>query len=226
MRELTVGEAGIEIGAGLTLTEIERRLAGRVPILAELIPQFASRLIRNAATIGGNLGTGSPIGDAAPVLLALNATVVLAGRAGDRDVLLADYFTGYRRSVRRPDELIRSVRIPLPLANTTAFHKIAKRPFDDISSLAVGFALDIADGEILSAHIGLGGVAATPIRARNTEAALVGRRWSQATVDDAAMILRAEGTPIDDHRASAAYRVAMLEQSLRKLYVIEQEAAV
>jgi xanthine dehydrogenase small subunit len=226
LRELTVGAAAIEIGAALSLTEIERRLAGRVPILAELFVQFASRLIRNTATIGGNLGTGSPIGDAAPVLLALNATVVLAGRAGDRDVLLADYFTGYRRSVRRPDELIRSVRIPLPLANTTAFHKIAKRRFDDISSLAVGFALDVADGEILSAHIGLGGVAATPIRARNTEAALVGRPWSQSTVDDAAMILRAEGTPIDDHRASAAYRVAMLEQSLRKLYVIEEEAAV
>jgi xanthine dehydrogenase small subunit len=137
---------------------------------------------------------------------------------GEREVALAEYFTGYRRSVREPDELIRAVRIPLPLANVAAFHKIAKRPFDDISSLAVGFALDVADGTIRTARIGLGGVAATPVRARDAEAVLEGRPWSQTTVDDAALILRAEGTPIDDHRASAAFRVAMLEQSLRKLY--------
>ena len=224
LRELAVRENEIEIGAALSLTEIERRLDGRVPILAELFPQFASRLIRNGATLGGNLGTGSPIGDAAPVLLALDATVVLAGPAGQRDVPLAEYFTGYRRSVRRADELIRSVRIPLPLANVTAFHKIAKRAFDDISSLAVGFGLDVARGEIRAARIGLGGVAATPIRARDTEAALEGRPWTQSTVDEAASILRAEGTPIDDHRASARYRVAMLEQSLRKLYAAEHEA--
>jgi xanthine dehydrogenase small subunit len=139
-------------------------------------------------------------------------------------VPLAEYFTGYRRSVRRADELIRSVRIPLPLANVTAFHKIAKRAFDDISSLAVGFGLDVARGEIRAARIGLGGVAATPIRARDTEAALEGRPWTQSTVDEAASILRAEGTPIDDHRASARYRVAMLEQSLRKLYAADHEA--
>jgi xanthine dehydrogenase small subunit len=223
LRELEFRENEIEIGAALSLTEIERRLDGRVHILAELFPQFASRLIRNGATLGGNLGTGSPIGDAAPVLLALDSSVVLAGVGGERDVPLAEYFTGYRRSVRRPDELIRSVRIPLPIANVTAFHKIAKRAFDDISSLAAGFALDIAGGEIQSARIGLGGVAATPIRARRTEAALEGRSWSRATVDDAAIILRAEGTPIDDHRASAAYRVAMLEQSLRKLYAMDAE---
>jgi xanthine dehydrogenase small subunit len=218
LRELHVGDDRIEIGAALSLTEIERRLDGRIPLLAQLFPQFASRLIRNGATLGGNLGTGSPIGDAAPVLLALDASVVLASVTGEREVALAEYFTGYRRSVREPDELIRAVRIPLPLANVAAFHKIAKRPFDDISSLAVGFALDVADGTIRTARIGLGGVAATPVRARDAEAVLEGRPWSQTTVDDAALILRAEGTPIDDHRASAAFRVAMLEQSLRKLY--------
>jgi xanthine dehydrogenase small subunit len=218
LRELRVHDDVIEIGAALSLTEIERRLDGRIPLLADLFSQFASRLIRNGATLGGNLGTGSPIGDAAPVLLALDASVVLASVAGEREVALADYFTGYRRSVRQPDELIRSVRIPLPLANVTAFHKIAKRAFDDISSLAVGFALDVTEGVIRTARVGLGGVAATPIRARATEAALVGRPWSARTVDDAAAVLRSEGTPIDDHRASAAYRVAMLEQSLRKLY--------
>ncbi|HET8583187.1 MAG TPA: FAD binding domain-containing protein [Jatrophihabitans sp.] len=226
LRELRETDTHVEIGAALTLTEIERRLDGRVPLLDALFPQFASRLIRNGATLGGNLGTGSPIGDAAPVLLALDATLVLAGADGEREVALADYFTGYRQSVRRPGELIRSVHIPLPLAPLTAFHKIAKRRFDDISSVAVGFALDVADGVVRKARIGLGGVAATPIRAANTEAVLEGQPWNEATVAAAAEILQGEGTPLDDHRASARYRAAMLGQSLRKLYAESTEEAL
>jgi xanthine dehydrogenase small subunit len=208
----------LRIGAALTLSEIERRLDGRLPLLAALFPQFASRLIRNGATLGGNIGTGSPIGDAPPVLLALETSVVLASREGTRTVPLAEFFTGYRESVRRPDELITEVVVPLPASTTPAFHKIAKRPFDDISSVAVGFALDIADGVVRKARIGLGGVAATPIRALATEAALEGRPWNEETVDAAADVLAGEGTPIDDMRASAAYRRAMLGQALRRLY--------
>ncbi|MCK8678344.1 xanthine dehydrogenase small subunit [Streptomyces lichenis] len=224
LRELKVGADAVEIGAALTLTEIERRLDGRVPLLAELFPQFASRLIRNGATLGGNLGTGSPIGDSPPVLLALEASLVLAGADGEREVPLADYFTGYRQSVRRPGELIRAVRVPLPLAPVTAFHKIAKRRFDDISSVAVAFALEIEDGAVRKARIGLGGVAATPIRALATEAALEGREWTAGTVEAAARVLRAQGTPMSDHRASAEYRAAMLGQSLLKLYAQTKEA--
>ncbi|AJT69498.2 hypothetical protein T261_7901 [Streptomyces lydicus] len=224
LRELRVASDYIEIGAALTLTEIERRLDGDVPLLAELFPQFASRLIRNGATLGGNLGTGSPIGDSPPALLALEASVVLADADGEREVPLADYFTGYRQSVRRPGELIRAVRIPLPLAPATAFHKIAKRRFDDISSVAVAFALDIEDGIVRKARIGLGGVAATPIRALAAEAALEGKPWATETVEAAAQVLQAEGTPMNDHRASAEYRSAMLGQSLLKLYAQTTEA--
>ncbi|MET9958298.1 FAD binding domain-containing protein [Streptomyces sp. NPDC006326] len=224
LRALRVASDHIEIGAALTLTEIERRLDGGVPLLAELFPQFASRLIRNSATLGGNLGTGSPIGDSPPVLLALEASVVLADTDGEREVPLSDYFTGYRQSVRRRGELIRAVRIPLPLSPVTAFHKIAKRRFDDISSVAVAYALDIEDGIVRTARIGLGGVAATPIRALATEAALEGRPWSAETVEAAALVLRAQGTPMDDHRASAEYRSAMLGQSLLKLYARTTEA--
>ncbi|MCF2530969.1 xanthine dehydrogenase small subunit [Yinghuangia soli] len=224
LRELRVESGFIEIGAALTLTEIERRLDGGVPLLAELFPQFASRLIRNSATLGGNLGTGSPIGDSPPVLLALEASVVLAHADGEREVPLADYFTGYRQSVRRPGELIRAVRIPLPLARVTAFHKIAKRRFDDISSVAIAFALDIEDGIVRKARIGLGGVAATPIRAYATEAALEGKAWSAETAEAAARVLESEGTPMSDHRASAGYRSAMLGQSLLKLYAETPEA--
>ncbi|MFJ2740643.1 xanthine dehydrogenase small subunit [Streptomyces sp. NPDC087440] len=224
LRELRVESEYLEIGAAVTLTEIERRLDGTVPLLAELFPQFASRLIRNSATLGGNLGTGSPIGDSPPVLLALDASLVLASADGERVVPLADYFTGYRQSVRRPDELIRAVRIPTPLSQVTAFHKIAKRRFDDISSVAVAFAVDIEGGIVRKARIGLGGVAATPIRSLATEAALEGRPWTQETVDAAARILRGEGTPMSDHRASSLYRSAMLGTSLKKLYAQTTEA--
>jgi xanthine dehydrogenase small subunit len=218
LRGLVVDADRIEIGAALTLTEIEQRLGGSVPLLAQMFPQFASRLIRNGATLGGNLGTGSPIGDSPPVLLALEASLVLAGVDGEREVALSDYFTGYRQSVRRAGELIKAVRIPLPLARLAAFHKIAKRRFDDISSVAIGFALDVEDGVVTRARIGLGGVAAMPIRALATEAALEGRPWTLGTAQAAADVLRGEGTPIDDHRASAAYRAAMLGQGLLKLY--------
>ena len=217
LRALSTGDT-IEIGAGLTLTEVEAGLGGAVPLLDRVWPLFASPLIRNGATIGGNLGTASPIGDLPPALLALEASVVIASLDGEREVALADFFTGYRTTSLRPGELITTVRIPRPLAGLTAFHKIAKRRYDDISSVAVGFALDLADGTITRARIGLGGVAATPNRALATEAALEGRPWTRETVEAAAEVMRGEGTPIDDQRASAAYRTAMLGNALRKLW--------
>ena len=230
LRGFEVADDQVRIGAALTLTEVERRLDGRLPLLAALMPQFASPLIRNGATLGGNLGTGSPIGDAPPVLLALEASVVLASADGQelvsRTVPLADYFTGYRESVREPGELITEIVVPLPASALTAFHKIAKRPFDDISSVAIGFAVDVADSAdgpvVRKARIGLGGVAATPMRASATEAALEGRPWSAETVEDAAAVLEGEGTPISDQRASADYRAAMLGQSLRKLWAQQE----
>ena len=219
LREISFGPDRIELGAALSLSEIESRLDGRVPLLADLFPQFASRLIRNGATLGGNLGTASPIGDAPPVLLALDASLVLASVAGEREVLLADYFTGYRQSVRRPDELIKTIRIPLPLAPVTAFHKIAKRRFDDISSVAVAYALALGDdGRVASARIGLGGVAVTPVRATAAEDALRGQPWTRETAAAAAEELARAGTPISDHRASESYRIAMLRNSLLKFY--------
>ncbi|SDO82929.1 xanthine dehydrogenase small subunit [Nakamurella panacisegetis] len=227
LRELNVSDDFIDIGAALSLSEVERGLAGRIPLLAELFPQFASRLIRNGATLGGNLGTGSPIGDSSPALLALDASLVLARADGERTVRLADYFTGYRESIKEPDELIRSIRIPRPLAPVTAFHKIAKRRFDDISSVAVAFALWLEPGEpgrqmVTDLKIGLGGVAAIPLRAFGTEAALIGKPWDAAAVAVAAEVLGGEGTPMGDHRASAPYRAATLRTSLLKFFAHHQ----
>jgi xanthine dehydrogenase small subunit len=226
LRTLQVARDAIELGAALTLTEVEAELAGRVPLLDQLLPQFASPLIRNVATIGGNLGTASPIGDTPPALLALEADVVLASAEGERAVPLGEYFTGYRQTVKRAEEVIRAVRIPLPLSPITAFHKIAKRRFDDISSVAVGLALRVDDGIVTRARIGLGGVAATPMRAYATEAALEGSPWSRDAAARAADVLRGEGTPLDDHRASAAYRSAMLGTALLRLHAESPTAGV
>ena len=218
LRTFRVEPDAVEIGAALTLSEAEELLEGRVPLLDQLFPQFASRLIRNGATMGGNLGTGSPIGDTAPALLALDASLVLVSVTGEREVPLADYFTGYRRSVRLAGELIRAVRVPLPQPGLVGFTKVAKRRFDDISSVAVGFGLDVEDGVVRGARIGMGGVAATPLRARATEDALTGRPWTAETVRAAAEVMSREGTPLDDHRASARYRSAMLRQALLKFH--------
>jgi xanthine dehydrogenase small subunit len=226
LREFAVGPDYIDIGAALSLSEIEARLAGRVPLLAQMFPQFASRLIRNGATLGGNLGTASPIGDAPPALLALDARLVLASAEGERDVPLNGYFTGYRQSVRRPGELIKTIRIPLPVAPVTAFHKIAKRRFDDISGVAVAYALRPGpEGTVASIQIGLGGVAATPLRAQAAEAALTGRPWARDTVAAAAEEMARAGTPMSDHRASEAYRIAMLRNSLLKFFTETLEEA-
>ncbi len=226
LREFSVGRRTIDIGAALSLSEIEARLAGRLPLLAEMFPQFASRLIRNGATLGGNLGTASPIGDAPPALLALDASLVLASSQGEREVRLAEYFTGYRRSVRRPGELIKTIRIPLPAAPVTAFHKIAKRRFDDISSVAVAYALRLDDdGRVASIRIGLGGVAATPLRALAAEEALAGQPWTRPAVAAAAEELARAGTPMSDHRASEAYRIAMLRNSMLKFYAEQEDRA-
>lgn len=218
LRGITATDQYLDIGAAMALTEIERTLGTRVPLLGQLLPQFASRLIRNSATIGGNLGTGSPIGDTPPALLALEATLVLTLVRGEREVALCNYFTGYRQSVRERDELITRIRIPLPLSPLTAFHKIARRRFDDITSVAVGCAVDVQDGVVTKARIGLGGVAATPVRALSTESTLEGAPWTAETIAHAAEFLRSEGTPMSDHRASAAYRSAMLGASLERFF--------
>jgi xanthine dehydrogenase small subunit len=229
LREFSARRDHIDIGAALSLTEIETLLDGpgvRVPLLSQLFPQFASRLIRNGATLGGNLGTASPIGDSPPALLALDVSLVLASSQGEREVRLAEYFTGYRQSVRRPGELIKTIRIPLPVAPVTAFHKIAKRRFDDISGIAVAYAMKRGeDGTVASIRIGLGGVAATPLRALAAEEALTGRPWTREVVTAAAEEMAVAGTPMGDHRASQAYRIAMLRNSLLKFYAETTEGS-
>jgi len=226
LQTLHWGQGYVELGAGVPLSQLERWLAGRIPLLAGWFPLFASRLIRNRATLGGNLGTASPIGDGPPVLLALGAEVVLASAAEERVLPLERFFTGYRQTARQPGEVIRAVRIPLPLAPQARFYKVAKRPMDDISTVAAAFALRLEAGLVQHIRIGLGGVAATPVRAYQTEAFLQGKPWDGRTVRAAAEVIRGEFRPIDDHRGSAAYRTAMLGNLLHKFYAETTEVWV
>src|SRR5699024_3747305 len=137
---------------------------------------------------------------------------------GDRSVPLSEYFTGYRQSVRAADEIIRAVRIPTPVAPLSRFYKVAKRKFDDISSVAVAMAAAVSGGTVTHIRIGVGGAAATPLCAEHAEAALAGRPFTAESFAEAAEIMLSVGTPMSDHRASAAYRSATLAQSIRRFH--------
>jgi len=189
--------AEIEIGAGIPLSEI--------PVLPrEFAELFASPLIRNRATLGGNLATASPIGDAAPLLLAMDARVRLASAQGERELPLTEFFLGYRKTALEPAELIVSVILPKPLPRVVRFYKAAKRRMDDISTVAAAFAVG-ADGRL---RIAYGGVAPVPLRAFDAEAVADPRRARE--------VLAHTLKPISDHRGSAAYRLALAQNLLAK----------
>jgi len=209
----------LELGAGLSLGEIERASLPEpfASLAASWLPQFASPLIRNRATLGGNLATASPIGDSAPLLLALDAQLRIASATGERTCALESFFHAYRETELRPGELIVSILIPKPMPALAAFYKAAKRRMDDISTLAAAFAFDRDDrGIVRRARLAYGGVAATPIRAREAEAALEGSRFTEASVERAQAVLARTLHPIGDHRGSAGYRLALAQSLLAK----------
>ncbi len=197
------------IGAGVTLTAVEEKVAPEYLSLAKMLRVFASRQIRNRATLGGNIATASPIGDSAPVLMTLDTALVLSSSAGDRTVALADFCTGYRQTVLRADEVIREIVVPRggPAAGLTRrvdFAKVSHRVELDISIVAAAFRVDVdAAGVVRAARLAYGGVAERTKRARGAEAALVGHKLGDASVGE---VLRNEFAPIDDLRGSAAYR--------------------
>ena len=143
LRTFREDDAEVEIGAGLTLGELERMWTGAPLVVREWFPLFASPLIRNRATLGGNLATASPIGDGAPLLLALNAKVRVASARGERTVPLDEFFLGYRKIALEAGELLVSVKVPKPFPALAGFYKAAKRRMDDISTVAACFAVDL-----------------------------------------------------------------------------------
>jgi xanthine dehydrogenase large subunit len=208
-------DGGWRIGAAATLTAIEEKVAPEYPPLAKMLRVFASRQIRNRATMGGNLATASPIGDSAPVLLVFDASLVLASVQGERIVPLADFFTGYRQTALRADEIIKEIVLPpfappAELTRRAEFIKVSHRRELDISIVAGAFCVDLdKHGLVRHARIAYGGVAERTQRALKAEAALVGKKLSEAA-GEVGEILRGEFTPIDDVRSGAAYRRALV----------------
>jgi len=215
LRVFRESETEIEVGAGLPLSEIDLPHT----VWQEWRPLFASPLIRNRATLGGNLATASPIGDGAPLLLALGAHVRIAGIRRERTIPLEDFFLGYRKTALLPGELLRSIVLPKPLPSIARFFKAAKRRVDDISTVAACFAIDLDDrGRVGTARLAYGGVAATPLRAREAEEVMIGSRWNLATIGRVQEVFARTLHPISDHRGSAAYRLALAQTLLEKFW--------
>jgi xanthine dehydrogenase molybdopterin binding subunit/xanthine dehydrogenase small subunit len=218
------------IGGAANLTDIEDSVASEYPSLARMLRVFASRGIRNRATMGGNLATASPIGDSAPVLLSLDASLVLASLKGERTVEISAFFIGYRKTALEPGEIIKEIvlpraQIPQDFARQQDFFKVSKRRELDISIVSAAFRLDTdTDGLVRCARLAYGGVAPTPRRARAAEAALEGRR-PQEVQEKVSDLLRKEFEPIDDARGSAAYRRGLVVSLWEKFLSGEQSVA-
>jgi xanthine dehydrogenase small subunit len=224
------GGTEIVIGAALPLAHLERLLehgplGAELELLRQLLPLFSSRLIRNRATLGGNLATASPIGDSPPVLLALAAELTLGSATGVRRVPLAEFFLGYRKTLLAPGEWIQSVHLPRPAPGLQRFYKVSKRVLDDISTVAAAFALDLrppstrgGTPSVERLRAAYGGIAPTPLRATMLEELAAGQPWNEATLATLCDAARALGTPLSDQRGSAAYRRAMIEKLLQRFY--------
>ncbi|MCW5654484.1 xanthine dehydrogenase small subunit [Hydrogenophaga sp.] len=219
----------IAIGAGVTLTDAYAALVSERPQLKTFAQRFAGLPVRNSGTLGGNVANGSPIGDSMPLLIALGASVVLMrwdtrrGQITHRELRLEDLYTGYRQNVMKPDELLCWIKVPRPTADEQLkVYKISKRFDDDISAVCLAIRLTLKNGSVKTASIGAGGVAATPVRAHQTEAALQDQAWNADTVMAATAALRAEFQPISDMRASATYRQAVLGNLLQRFWLESQ----
>ncbi|MEM6562318.1 MAG: FAD binding domain-containing protein, partial [Planctomycetota bacterium] len=209
----------LSVGASASLTELENITLEQLPNFGEYLAWFASPPIKNAATLAGNLVTASPIGDTAGPLVALDASVEIAGPKARRTVSIEDFHTGYRTCDLRPGELVTGVRIPL-LADDQVLrcYKVSRRKDLDISTVSAAFRITL-DGEIIDdIRIAFGGVGPTILRLRDTEAALIGKPVTPDTFDAAGEIARDEVTPMSDVRGSETYRRTVTQRMFAKLF--------
>jgi xanthine dehydrogenase small subunit len=207
----------LRIGAGVTMTDVLAAVRILHPSFGDMIRRYGSDQVRNAATIGGNIANGSPIGDNPPALIAMGATLHL--RRGDtrRDTPIEDFFIAYGKQDRQPGEFVEAVTIPKS-APALRCYKLSKRFDQDISAVCGCFKITVADGKITDARIAFGGMAGTPKRAPLSEAALVGRPWSFDTIQTAAATLAEDFAPLSDMRASTAYRMDAAQGQLRRYF--------
>lgn len=211
----------LEIAAAVTLEDAFRAILQHYPEFSELWRRFASRPIRNAGTLCGNIANGSPIGDSMPALIAIGAEVVLRSGSHSRALALEALYLGYQKKDLAPGEFVHSVRIPLPRRprdqQLIRAWKISKRQDQDISAVFGGFSLQFEHGVVREARLAFGGMAATPKRARHAEAALTGRPFDAAALSDARTALAQDFQPLSDMRASAAYRMQVAANLLTRL---------
>ncbi|QSQ27174.1 xanthine dehydrogenase molybdopterin binding subunit [Pyxidicoccus parkwayensis] len=220
------------VGGAASLVDLEDALGTELPEVTKMLNVFASRQIRQRATLAGNLVTASPIGDMAPVLLSLDAKLVLASVKGEREVPLSDFFLAYRKTALRPDEVVRHIVIPhasVPAGGRrlSDSFKVSKRRELDISIVAAGFRVELdGSGVVRLARLAYGGVAATPVRARRAEDALTGQPWTRETVARVVSVLAEEINPISDLRGSAEYRRGLVAGLFEKFFSGERSPSL
>jgi xanthine dehydrogenase small subunit len=219
LEEIKVENGAIVAGALSSIGDLERISQDALPEYAKLLYWFGSPPIKNAATVGGNIANGSPIGDSMPAMYVLNAQIELIGVTTTRRVNINDFYTGYRRTVMAADELITRVLIPIPAPDEIfKLYKVSRRKDLDISAFTAAIWMQ-RDGEIVhEARIAYGGVGPNIIRLRKTEAFFAGKAITPETVREAGRIARSEISPISDVRGSAAFRSQLGENILRKFY--------
>ncbi|MDP3758913.1 MAG: xanthine dehydrogenase small subunit [Ramlibacter sp.] len=226
LRRIEPYDNHIAIGAAVTLTDAFDALVSERPQLKSFANRFAGLPTRNSGTLGGNVANGSPIGDSMPLLIALDAHVVLMSTRGHREMPLEDFYTGYRKNVLAPDEVLAWIKVPRPSPGEfLRAYKISKRYDDDISAVCLVVNMTLEGGSVTRVSIGAGGVAATPARAPRAESALRGKPWTADAAQQAADALRAEFQPISDMRASAAYRSQVLGNLMQRFWLESQGLA-
>lgn len=207
LRAIEETDGSIRFGAAVTWEEVLGRVSGLYPSLATLIRRFGSTQIRSMGTIGGNIGTASPIGDGPPALIALGTAVALASQGGTREMPLEDFFLDYRKTELRPDEVIAYLTLPKPAAGQEfRVYKVSKRYDQDISTVCGAFSVVMRDGIVEKARIAFGGMAATPTRCGPAEAAIIGRPLDEAAARAASDAIASHFRPLSDWRGGAAYR--------------------
>lgn len=209
---------GLVIGAAVSLERAWRALAARHPSLVEVWQRFASPPIRHAGTMGGNIANGSPIGDSAPVLMALDALVELRRGRRVRRLPLDTFYLGYMKNALEPGEFVSALVVPPTHADVRAY-KISKRFDSDISALCAGLAIRLDGDRVAHVRLALGGMAAVVKRAATVEAAILGQPWTEATVAAAQQALAAEFQPLSDLRASRDYRLRVAQNLLQRFWL-------
>ncbi len=220
LRGIAVDNGRVTIGAGTTLSDIllDPRMARHAASLMDCARVFGGQMVRNTATVAGNVCYGSPAADTVPPLLALDAEVILVSRSGRRVVPLHEFFLGYKHDARRPDELLAEIAWPAPPAESVnCFYKLARRKGDAITVVGVAVSVTIKAGECTAARIALGAVAPVVKRALAAEEMLVGHALTPTLIDAAARQAIAACEPIDDVRASAEYRLHAVHVLTRRL---------